>query len=88
MGICSGLATKKYMCLISNKSCVFNYKYNPNNKSITISLDVSNAQSRAKFSREIDAWLETTTLYHFIKEDDLSNEYLEDDDDEIEDEEY
>ncbi|MCK4796989.1 MAG: hypothetical protein KAT05_06380 [Spirochaetes bacterium] len=63
-------------------------KYNPNNKSITISLDVSNAQSRAKFSREIDAWLETTTLYHFIKEDDLSNEYLEDDDDEIEDEEY
>lgn len=41
--------------------------YNHENKSIQISVDASNPQSRAKFSRCINSWLETTTLSYFLE---------------------
>ncbi len=34
-------------------------------KSIQISVDASNQQSRAKFSRSIDSWLKITTFSYF-----------------------
>lgn len=59
-------------------------KYDGARKSIKISVDVSNAQSRAKLSRDIDSWLKITTFSYFVKEEDMP--YNEDDEDVIEDE--
>ncbi len=40
-------------------------KYDNKKKSIQISVDASNQQSRAKFSRSIDSWLKITTFSYF-----------------------
>ncbi|HEY9246262.1 MAG TPA: hypothetical protein VIO11_05375, partial [Candidatus Methanoperedens sp.] len=56
-------------------------KYDSSRKSIRIIVDVSNAQSRSKFSRDIESWLKIIPLSYFVKEEDKP--YYED---EIEDE--
>ena len=58
-------------------------KYDSSRKSIKITVDVSNAQSRAKFSRDIESWLKIIPLSYFVKEDDKPyNEYEIEDEDE------
>ena len=59
-------------------------RYDSSNKSIKITVDVSNPQSRAKFSRDIESWLKIIPLSYFIKEEDLPYDDFADKD-EIED---
>lgn len=61
------------------------FTYNQKNKPIQISFDASNAQSRAKFSRCINSWLETTTLFDFSLEFEDSYDIDENMEDETED---
>ncbi|MFA4935481.1 MAG: hypothetical protein WC568_06560 [Candidatus Methanoperedens sp.] len=73
--------------IVSNGSLSEYAKYNQTNKSIKISIDVSNPQSRAKFSRDIESWLKIIPLSYFLKEEDLHyNESTEDDEIDDEDE--
>ncbi|TAN46969.1 MAG: hypothetical protein EPN24_00630 [Candidatus Methanoperedens sp.] len=59
-------------------------RYDSSNKSIKITVDVSNPQSRAKFSRDIESWLKIIPLSYFVKEEDLPYDDFADKD-EIED---
>jgi hypothetical protein len=58
-------------------------KYDYAKKSIKITIDIFNSQSRAKFSRDIESWLKIVPLSYFVKEEDVI--YNEDVEDEIED---
>ena len=58
-------------------------KYDHTKKSIKITIDIFNSQSRAKFSRDVESRLKIVPLSYFVKEDDVI--YNEDVEDEIED---
>lgn len=50
-------------------------EYNHNKRSIRISIDSTNHQIRAKFSRDIESWLKIVPLSYFIKDEDSVYNY-------------
>ncbi|RCV65520.1 hypothetical protein C5S53_03355 [Methanophagales archaeon] len=76
------------ICKLVSDGALSDYaKYDHENKSIQISVDASNPQSRAKFSRSIDSWLKSITFSYFQEFRDLDdvNENIEEDMEDYED---